>query len=84
MKIDISDKGTVCQTIRVKDIQGDMGETETLFLFQEADGDVIVGITTDNQLYSLQFCTSQGGGRNPIIAKKLRELIAELVKANQE
>ena len=67
----------------VSDIEGDMGEAERLFLLVQADGDVVIGISTPRQLYSIEFCTSNGGGRRPIIAKKLRELVAELVKAQQ-
>lgn len=62
----------------VRRIEGDMGETIFLDLLQQADGDVIVALQdleTGRRL-SLEFCTSNGGGRNPAIAKKLRELIA--------
>jgi len=64
----------------IRDIEGDMGEEERLFLIVQADGDVVVGIQTPQQLYSIEFCSSNGGGRRPIIAKKLRELVSELVK----
>lgn len=80
MKVIKINEGTANEMIKVTDMEGDMGEEDKLFLLQEPDGDVIVGIQTPKQLYSVQFCSSSGGGRNPVIAKKLRELIAELVK----
>ncbi|GAI01442.1 unnamed protein product, partial [marine sediment metagenome] len=80
MKIIKINEGTANEMIKVTDIEGDMGEEDKLFLIQEPDGDVIIGIQTPKQLYSVQFCSSSGGGRIPAIAKKLRELIAELRK----
>lgn len=80
MKVTKINEGTANEMIKVADIEGDMGGEEKLFLIQEPDGDVIVGIQTPKQIYSVQFCSSSGGGRIPAIAKKLRELIAELIK----
>ena len=80
MEVEIIDKGTTNQTIIVRDIEGDMGEEEKLCLLQQPDGDVIVTMRTPKQIYSVEFCTMSGGGRRPFIAKRLRELIAELVK----
>jgi len=78
MKVDVVNRGTLNELVKITDIQGDMGEDERLFLIQQPDGDVIVGIQTPKQLYSVEFCSSSGGGRNPMIAKKLRELISGL------
>ena len=64
----------------IRNIEGDMGEEEKLSLTLQEDGDVIVTVSTKTNLYSVEFCTSAGGGRRPVIAKKLRELMAELVK----
>ena len=68
----------------VSDIHGDMGEDDTLTLIQQADGDVCLCFTLHRGSYkdlrSIEFCTSNGGGRYPVIANKLRELISELVK----
>jgi hypothetical protein len=69
--------------IIISDIKGDMGESETLKLIQQEDGDVIMSIysPSDEKFVCLEFCTSNGGGRYPVIAKKLRELISELSKS---
>jgi len=69
----------------VDDIEGDMGETARLRLLVQADGDVIFTFynTAKNFIDSMEFCSSNGGGRYPIIAKKLRELVAELVSPSQ-
>ena len=79
MKVTKINEGTVNQMIKVTDIEGDMGEDEKLFLIQEPDGDVIVGIQTPKQLYSVHFCSSSRGGQWPVIAKKLRGLVRDLV-----
>ena len=68
----------------IRDIEGDMGEQERLFLIVQADGDVVIGMNTPSQLYSMEFCSSSGGGRRPIIAKKLRELVAALIKGEYD
>lgn len=71
---------------KITNIEGDMGEPITMFLIQQGDGDVIIGFSDPSGniikhcLISMEFCTNNGGGRYPIIAKKLRELIAELLK----
>lgn len=82
MKIIKYNEGTVNQQIIIKDIEGDMGEDTRLQLIQQPDGDVVVCLfnTTKGTLDSIEFCSSDGGGMFPIIAKKLRELIAELEK----
>jgi len=69
----------------VDDIKGDMGETARLRLLVQADGDVVLTFYDVEKRFidSLEFCSSNGGGRYPIIAKKLRELVAELVKPQQ-
>ena len=65
----------------ISDIEGDMGETARLRLLVQADGDVVLTFynTEKGFIDSLEFCSGNGGGRYPIIAKKLRELVAELV-----
>ncbi len=80
MKIEISDEGTANQTIIIRGIEGDMGEEERMNLIQQPDGDVIVSIGASLFGSRVEFCTSNGGGRRPIIAKKLRELVSELMK----
>ena len=82
MKIVKAQEGTEQEFIKVQEIQGDMGESERMQLLQQPDGDVIVTLydVEKGQIGSIEFCTSNGGGRYPVIAKKLRELIAELVK----
>lgn len=71
-------------SIVVDDIHGDMGEHVTMKLHQQEDGDVILVLVTPMQLpINIEFCTSNGGGRYPIIAKKLRELISELGKVTK-
>lgn len=65
---------------RIRDIEGDMGETARMELLVEADGDVIVTMRNAKTLeeLSMQFCTLSGGSRDPIIAMKLRELVRAL------
>lgn len=84
MEIVKINEGTANQMIKVRDIEGDMGEDTRLQLIQQPDGDVLITLynTEKTVIESIEFCSSSGGGRNPIIAKKLRELIAELEKAN--
>ncbi|KKL45707.1 hypothetical protein LCGC14_2352960 [marine sediment metagenome] len=81
MKVVKAQEGTPQEFIKVQEIQGDMGETERMQLLQQPDGDVIVTLynAEKGRIGSIEFCTKTGGGRYPIIAKKLRELIAELV-----
>ena len=81
MKIVKAQEGTNAEFIKVQEIEGDMGEDERMQLLQQPDGDVILSFynVEKRQLGSIEFCTSNSGGRYPIIAKKLRELIAELV-----
>lgn len=69
----------------VDDIEGDMGEVARLRLLVQADGDVVLTLYNTKKKFidSLEFCSSSGGGRYPIIAKKLRELVAELVNLNR-
>ncbi len=85
MKLDILNEGTNNQTIIIRDIEGDMGETAKMQLLQQPDGDVVLSFydTQKGFLDSLEFCTSSGGGRNPIIAKKLRDLISALILTNK-
>ncbi len=79
MKVVKINEGTVNEMIKVTDIEGDMGENTRLHLLQQPDGDVTICLGTPEVIYSIEFCSSSGGGRMPIIAKKLRELIAALV-----
>ncbi len=67
---------------RILGIEGDMGEATHMDLIQQGDGDVIVRLQDleKGNLLNIEFCSSNGGGRQPFIAKKLRELIAELRK----
>ena len=80
MEVEIRDKGTTNQTIIISEIEGEMGQ-DLLKLIQQPDGDVIICIDSPGEgKCSIEFCTGSGGGRRPVISKKLRELIAELVK----
>ena len=81
MKIVKAQEGTSAEFIKVQDIEGDVGEDDRMQLLQQPDGDVIISLYNParGQIASIEFCTSNGGGRHPVIAKKLRELIAELV-----
>ena len=85
MKVVKAQEGTVAEVIKVQEIQGDMGESERMQLLQQHDGDVIVTLydVEKGQIGSIEFCTSNGGGRYPVIAKKLRELVAELVALDE-
>jgi hypothetical protein len=82
MEVLIQDEGTIHQTITVKDICGDMGESERMQLIQQSDGDICLTFYDSGKHYigSLEFCTMHGGGRYPVIAEKFRELIQELIK----
>ncbi len=82
MRIEKTDEGTSNQMVRVKDIQGDMGEDTLLHLIQQPDGDVIIVLsnTEKHTLDSIEFCSSSGGGHYPWFTKKLREIIAEFEK----
>lgn len=85
MDIIIDSEGTGHQIVIVKDIEGDMGEDTRLQLIQQPDGDVIV--TLFNQKAgtrdSIEFCTSSGGGKRPIIAQRLRDLIRDLMAGKE-
>ena len=79
MRIEKTDEGTANQMVRVKDIQGDMGEDTRLHLIQQPDGDVIIVLTNTEKhtMDSIEFCTGSGGGHYPWLTRKLREIIAE-------
>jgi len=85
MKVVKAHEGTAAEYIKVQEIQGDMGETERMQLLQGPDGDVMLTMynVEKQQIGSIEFCTSNGGGRYPVIAKKLRELVAELVALDE-
>ena len=82
MEIIKYNEATSSETIKVRDIEGDMGESSRLQLLQQPDGDVVVTLYNAEKsiIESIEFCSSSGGGRQPIIAKKLRELIREMVE----
>ena len=82
MKITKDDEGTVNETIKIYDIEGDMGESTRMQLLQQPDGDVILSLYNSDKgtRDSIEFCSSSGGGRQPIIAKGLREIIRYLVE----
>lgn len=66
----------------IRKIEGDMGESTRLDLTQQADGDIILTIYDIEKKgrLSIEFCSSRGGSRNPVIALKLRELVNALVE----
>jgi len=80
MEIIKDNEGTIHQQIIIRDIEGDMGEDTRLQLIQQSDGDVVVTLynTKAGMMDSIEFCTSGGGGRLPVIAVRLRELIRSL------
>jgi hypothetical protein len=81
LKVLKTDEGTANEQIHVVDLHGDMGEDMSVHLIQQPDGDVILSLYPSSgpeRAYAVEFCTSNGGGRHPIVAKKLRELIQEL------
>lgn len=65
---------------RITDIKGDMGESARMGLIQQADGDVIVSLADSKRrvVLSIEFCTAAGGGKYPVIAEKLRELVTAI------
>lgn len=65
----------------ISGIEGDMGERATMTLIQQADGDVLLRLSDDEAGRSekIEFCSSNGGGRRPIIAQRLRDLIRDLM-----
>ena len=81
MEIIKDHEGTEHQQIIIKDIEGDMGEDTRLQLIQQPDGDVVLTLfnTTKGIIDSIEFCSSSGGGRRPIIAQRLRDLIRDLM-----
>lgn len=86
MKVVKAQEGTDAEFIKVQEIQGDMRESASrMQLLQRPDGDVILSVynVERQQTGSIRFCTRQGGGQYPVIAKKLRELIAELVALDE-
>ncbi len=86
MKVVKAQEGTNAEFIKVQEIQGDMRESASrMQLLQRPDGDVILSVynAERRQSGSIRFCTRQGGGQYPVIAKKLRELIAELVALDE-
>lgn len=69
------------------EVPGDMGEGLKLQLFVEEDGDVIVSILPIDHVFtrnSVQFCTLMGGGKNPKVTAKLRELVAVINGTDSE
>lgn len=81
MKVAKGDEGTAHEFIKISEIEGDMGEDTRMQLLQQPDGDVILSLynVAEKRVDSIEFCTSNGGGRQPIIAKKLRELVRALM-----
>ncbi len=77
MKVTKVSEGTVAEVIHVSEIEGDMGEDVVMSLMQQPDGDMILGLyhPHTNERLSVEFCTFNGGGRRPWVAKKLRELL---------
>ena len=79
--------------INIRGVEGDMGEDTKMDIIIERDGDVILTLRNPGleeilrraqagvgQEISIQFCTKQGGGQNPKIATKLRELVMLLAE----
>ena len=80
MKGETHESGNIDYIIR--EIPDDMGDPEEMTIIEQSDGDVVVVMTHPQRgvMLSMEFCTRLGGGRYPIIAQKLRELVAELRK----
>jgi hypothetical protein len=67
----------------IEGIEGDMGESTHMKLILQSDGDVILELADqeNHQSLSVEFCIpGSGGGRNPVVHRKLLELITALVK----
>jgi len=72
----------------------DMSPDGKLVLIQQADGDIIVNVRTDESDsdyqgspfgVSVEFCaTGCGGGRSPHTLKSLKELMRAMVRDNEE
>lgn len=77
MIIERHNEGTIHETIVLSEVDGDMGEDTVLGLTQQSDGDVILSLTNKvtGQRMAVEFCTFDGGGRQPWIARMLRELL---------
>ncbi|KKK59457.1 hypothetical protein LCGC14_3034170 [marine sediment metagenome] len=71
MEIIKDNEGTIHETIKVKDIEGDMGEDTRLHLLQQRDGDVVLVLSNirEGNMGSIEFCTGNGGGRKPVIGR---------------
>ena len=77
MEVIKNHEGTEHQQIIIRDIQGDMGEPSRLQLLQQPDGDVVLTIYNQEAgfIESIEFCSSSGGGKLPMVTQKLREII---------
>lgn len=61
--------------VQVSDIQGDMGEPTRLQLIVQGDGDVVVSIQEKGgSSLGIEFCSLGGGGRDPEVTLRLRQL----------
>ena len=68
----------------INGIQGDMGEETIMDLIWQADGDIIVVLSHPRRgSLSIEFCTSFGGGRNPDLTSKLRDVVKLLIEQNK-
>jgi hypothetical protein len=76
--------------LRITEIEGDMGQSTRLGLILQPDGDVIVsmyeiredGLRSPGS--SIEFCTLHGGGKHPIIASGLRQIMLKLAEENRK
>ena len=66
-------------------IEGDMGEEVKMNLCVEEDGDVILSLIHQRRgKMDIQFCTGgPGGGKNPEITRRLRELAEFLAEGGK-
>lgn len=68
----------------------DMSQKGRLFVFQEDDGDLIIGVCEEENgliqpASKVQFCTSfSGGGQSPNTFRALKELMKAIEKDNIE
>ncbi len=87
--MEIQDERQNYGNLHITGIEGDMGESTRLNLLLQPDGDIIVSIYEIKDglkmpALSIEFCATSGGGRNPIIARMLGQLVSKLAEENRK
>jgi len=80
--MEIIDERRDTGNIRIVGIEDDMGKSTRLDLLLQAGGDVVVTMRDNKKggRMSVEICSDGGGGRNPAIARVLKQLIFKLVE----